>query len=125
MTSHDEERLIAEQKLFSADHLYIRKSEGETEQQRQGRKRHNKVQRLKDNECVICLQKLGYEVKADKDAWSNAPPSPHQQSGRRLTSFLRTPCKHAFHEQCLTKLMERYNMNCPICRQPLPQFHSM
>lgn len=55
METQDEERFIREQKLYSTDHNYILKTKDETDEQRAARKKHNKVQRLRDNECVICL----------------------------------------------------------------------
>ena len=34
--------------------------------------------------------------------------------------FMQTPCNHSFHIVCLKKWME-VRMECPTCRQAIPQ----
>eukprot|EP01137_Pigoraptor_chileana_P012653 Opistho-2@65261 len=59
----------------------------------------------RENECAICMCVM---VEADAAAPENNEPL-----------FMVTPCRHAFHRQCLEKWM-LIKMECPSCRQPLP-----
>ncbi|TNV71752.1 hypothetical protein FGO68_gene2210 [Halteria grandinella] len=38
---------------------------------------------------------------------------------RKAKCFMKTPCNHKYHVQCLKKWME-VRLECPACRQQLP-----
>ena len=87
---------------------------------------------LKDRDCVICLQSVGYDIhgaaKQIRERGGNIEDidleSPEMLQFR-LNTFMRTPCNHAFHVKCLIPWLDKDNRSCPICRTNLPLYESI
>jgi hypothetical protein len=62
-------------------------------------------------DCVICMHSLRLQVD---DAMQPVP-------NRTSNTYMRTPCRHKFHQKCLTNWM-RVKLECPVCREALPPF---
>ena len=46
-------------------------------------------------------------------------------SGGEITKkYMETPCRHDFHEKCLSEWMS-YKTQCPVCRSPLPPINDI
>ena len=85
----------------------------------------------KENECVICLDKLRNLVNLDDDIDEN------NKKGNIIYKFIMrilerikkkeenkgdymiTPCHHLFHRKCLEHWLNVKNQ-CPYCRQQIP-----
>eukprot|EP00347_Sterkiella_histriomuscorum_P000980 403373792 len=85
---------------------------------------HNSTQEISENEnqdleiqeeCVICMNPLMYEVSQDR----NQSMIGNQSQQKLSKVFMRTPCNHKYHVQCLTKWMD-IRLECPSCRQQIP-----
>ena len=91
-------------------------------------------------ECVICMNKISYEVDHDgiiicnpqqetemtEVSHSNSQTDSSMdamvqdsQNFKRAKQFMKTPCGHRYHSNCLRKWME-IRMECPACRQTIP-----
>ena len=97
-------------------------------------------------ECVICMNKIIYEIGTDGnvidlagnsasgsqvemqqipqdslDESTEMSESQSESSGsfKKAKHFMRTPCGHRYHPVCLKKWMER-KLECPFCRQAIP-----
>ena len=66
----DEEANKSSDSYLSAHHLQLSKAE----------RKKIKLQRMRDEECIVCLLPLGIKAK---------------------NQFLKTPCRHKFHKKCL------------------------
>lgn len=84
-------------------------------------------------ECVICMNKICYEVDQDGVIIQESVPreqemtevSSHNTDSsveplesttfKRAKEFMKTPCGHRYHPKCLRKWME-IRMECPACR---------
>ena len=55
-------------------------------------------------ECVICMSDIRMDIR---------------DTTMLLTTYMMTPCKHKFHEICLTN-WTKIKMECPTCRRVLP-----
>lgn len=73
------------------------------------------------NTCCICLNPLSYFEGVDN------PPAQTRSASRLFgrsqssdtRSYMRTPCGHKYHQQCLKAWMRR-KLECPFCRAPIP-----
>ena len=80
--------------------LSVRTQDNEMDQkQKRVAKRLENIQKY---ECIICCQELG-----------------NNNDGHQISKFAKTPCKHRFHQVCLTEWMNQ-KLECPICRSILP-----
>jgi len=97
-------------------------------------------------ECVICMNKIIYEIGSDgnvinlsgnsasgsqiemeqiaQDSLNESTEISESQSEssgnyKKAKHFMRTPCGHRYHPVCLKKWMER-KLECPFCRQAIP-----
>ena len=60
--------------------------------------------------CLICLSPVYLNIDC-KDLESGSP---------KLNSvYMKTPCGHDFHGQCLTKWLN-IALKCPTCRESIP-----
>ncbi len=62
-------------------------------------------------ECVICMHNLRLQVN---EMMEEVPD-------RYISTYMKTPCNHKFHEICLRNWM-RIKLECPVCREPLPPY---
>ena len=62
-----------------------------------------------DNVCNICITRLNIGKHPDIVNFTNT---------------MHTPCKHRYHQKCLTQWME-IKMECPTCRAKLPQLEDI
>lgn len=101
-----------------------------------------------DMECVICMNKIIYDIGRDgnlinlpgsslsgsqiemeqigQDSLNESTEITESQSEsessgafKKAKHFMRTPCGHRYHPVCLKKWMER-KLECPFCRQAIP-----
>lgn len=95
-------------------------------------------------ECVICMNKIIYEIGSDgnvinltgntsgtqiemeqiaqdslNESTEISEESEPSGSFKKAKHFMRTPCGHRYHPVCLKKWMER-KLECPFCRQEIP-----
>jgi len=84
-------------------------------------KKQNKITQLKQKDCVVCLLPIGQEQMGFNEE------SQERKEGMQLQqqSFMRTPCNHLYHVKCLKDWLNQQRHNCPICRRPLPIYHSI
>lgn len=81
----------------------------------------------KQMECVFCLEKLETIIENNKKIDDNENSYYEKlinlanklKEHSHKTSFMRTPCQHIFHSQCLEKWLELKN-ECPYCRKKIP-----
>lgn len=69
-------------------------------------------------ECVICLSALRYLPEHLQPATEDI----ELQIKEECPGYFLTPCKHAFHPDCLKRWFET-KAQCPSCRTPLPPFN--
>ncbi|CDW79697.1 ring-finger-containing ubiquitin ligase [Stylonychia lemnae] len=93
---------------FNYFHKIIDKPENPTPQD---------VERLEINEqeeCVICMNQIIFEVDNTNGLGISAIPT------KKAKFYMKTPCNHKYHVQCLKKWME-IRLECPSCRQVIPE----
>lgn len=66
-----------------------------------------KVKKLKKKECAICLEPIGKDLLAIQNDYQKDGRTSDGDSEKGFDmdfpnkTFMRTPCNHAFHVQCL------------------------
>ena len=64
---------------------------------------HTDMTKVKDEECLICMNNLIQEVDRDM-----------VKTGNRSTTYIMTQCDHFFHPHCIVRAME-LKSQCPRC----------
>ena len=95
-------------------------------------KQENEVdEKLKNQECVICLENIGKNVNFEEKNKSEEKKgfdlikffenlgNKYKNRNRNKGPYMLTPCHHLFHTGCLEIWLEQKN-ECPYCRQKIP-----
>jgi hypothetical protein len=69
-------------------------------------------------DCAICMNTLEIPV-VPRSADESASGVGGVQDMLSRRAYMITPCRHAFHSECLEGWM-RFRLQCPICREQLP-----
>lgn len=72
-----------------------------------GERSEKRLNRMQLEECAICFLPLNTQIVGDEQV--------------KLSKFLKTPCGHKFHKECLVNCL-RVKNSCPICRAVLPEY---
>ena len=94
------------------------------------------VEDLHDRECGICQFYIGFDVERAIQKQSGSTGRPVDVLDERFEAqflrkcknrtFMKTPCNHTFHVQCLKQWMSQDRVPvCPMCRAVLPPYFSV
>ena len=59
------------------------------------------------------------DASSDSNLTESVEQSIEFESHKRAKEFMKTPCGHRYHPQCLRRWMD-HKLECPTCRQAIP-----